>query len=125
MIIAKFYQKFIPKCKDSSFKNETFSSFWGRHFPLRRPLVRTGAQLALTRHQVIPNIEYGSTPLTNKQTKTKQNKTKQNKKQKQKQNQKKKKTNKQKKKKKKKPLFVGMATKIWNCFKLIQTKCIL
>ena len=92
MILAKFYQKFLPKCKilvsqaqrtvffypspalnlhlkvftklhDFSCKNTKFSSFWGGTSPLRYPPVRASAQLMLTCHKSSPHVKDGSTLL--------------------------------------------------------------
>ena len=84
MILGKFYQKFLPKCKilvsqaqrivffpiacskfaprlkvftklhDFSCRNTKFSSLWGGHIPPQTPPVRTSVQLALMRHQITP-----------------------------------------------------------------------
>ena len=91
MILAIFYQKFLPKSKiwvsqtqrtvffytspavnlhleiftklhDSSLKNTKFSSFWGST-PPQSPPVRASTQLMLTHHQVIPPMSKMDLPL--------------------------------------------------------------
>ena len=93
MNLAKVPQKFLPKCKilvsqvpskelhffysssalnlslkvftklhDSSCKNAKFSSFLGGHIPSDPP-ARLGAQLALTRHQIIPPPQISKTDI--------------------------------------------------------------
>ena len=56
--------KVFTKLRHSVFKIQKSSSFWGGTSPLRHPPVRASAQLALTRHPIIPpNVQNGSMPL--------------------------------------------------------------
>ena len=52
--LIKMLPKSIHQIVPSVFKIQKSSSFWGGHIPPQTPPVRASAQLALTRHTIIP-----------------------------------------------------------------------